>query len=515
VIILKYDIIVIGAGVGGLTAAAKLALNKRKVLVLEKIHHIGGTSHIFKRGEFIFPMGPLSFSYPKFVNQILEEIGVRENISYKKSHFQLISPNIDIVYSKPLLELQESLIERFPEEKNGLLKFFSILKKLTRTIENIYDWNPDYLIGKRRLKAKKNLEGQNRKKYNLVKKYSKISSKKLLNKYIQNSDLKRLLGSQGTYNPVMSMLHLAFMWNVMSEKGIWFPSCGIHGINELLYNVIISNGGEVKLNTPVKKIMIKDECAQGVITEEGKEYLADFIVSNADYKTTFLNMVSKKDLTQKYYNIIKENAYTGSEFCVYLGISPKSINLNKVRAQHLFYRESMEKGEIKEGDGDFKRFNNKEIEICVWSEKSGDFVPENKKSIILRVNFDYDLMKEWRLGVKKRKEGYYEYKKELAQKLIEVVENAIPGLSKNIVKMEIATPLTYQDWGKRFKGSIAGWSRNLDKVESFNRDILINTPIKNLFMAGLYASKELFLGGYPTSIYTGNLAAGYILEISN
>lgn len=512
---MKYDIIVIGAGVGGLTAAAKLASNKRKILVLEKIHHIGGTSHIFKRGEFIFPMGPLSFSYPKFVNQILKEIGVKENISYQRGHFQLISSNIDIIYSKPLLELQESLIERFPEEKNGLLKSFSILKKLTRTIKNIYDWNPDYLIGKRRLKAKKNLEGQNRKNYDLVKKYSKISSKKILDKYIQNSDLKRLLGSQGTYKPVMSMLHLAFMWNVMSEKGIWFPSCGIHGINELLYDVIISNGGEVKLSTPVKKIMIKDECAQGVKTEGEKEYLANFIVSNADYKTTFLNMVSEKDVPQKFYNIIKENTYTGSEFCVYLGIDPVDINLSKVRADHLFFRENMNKVVINNENRDFKRFKTKEIEICFWSEKSKDFVPENKKSIILRVNFDYDLMKEWRLGVKKRKVGYYEYKKELARKLIEVVENVLPGLSKSIVTMEIATPLTYQDWGKRFKGSIAGWSRNLEKVESFNREILIKTPIKNLCMAGLYASKELFLGGYPTSMYTGNLTADYILEINN
>ncbi len=67
---MKYDVIVIGAGIGGLSCAAFLVNGGRRVLVLEKGPHIGGTSHIFRRGGFGFPMGPLSFSFPGRVRAV-------------------------------------------------------------------------------------------------------------------------------------------------------------------------------------------------------------------------------------------------------------------------------------------------------------------------------------------------------------------------------------------------------------------------------------------------------------
>jgi len=69
-----HDVVVIGAGIGGLTCAAKLAKNGLEVLVLEKNPHIGGTSFIFKRDEYYFPMGPLSFSFPGRVNAFFYEL---------------------------------------------------------------------------------------------------------------------------------------------------------------------------------------------------------------------------------------------------------------------------------------------------------------------------------------------------------------------------------------------------------------------------------------------------------
>ncbi len=67
----NWDAIVIGAGMGGLTAAAHLVKAGLRVLVLEKNPHIGGTAYVYHRKGFTFPMGPLGFSHPGLVQNTL------------------------------------------------------------------------------------------------------------------------------------------------------------------------------------------------------------------------------------------------------------------------------------------------------------------------------------------------------------------------------------------------------------------------------------------------------------
>ena len=504
-----YDVIVIGAGVGGLSSAAKLTINGKNVLILEKIHHIGGTSHVFKRGKFIFPMGPLSFSFPNLVRRMLSEMGLKENITFKRNHFQLISPSIDIIYSRSWNEFKEELKKCYMEEKKGIDAFFGELEKIIDAIRKVHEWHPEFLIGQKKEIAAEKLLKEHRDEYEIINKYNTISSREILDKYFNDVNLKRLLGSQGTFQPVMNMVHLAFMWNVMSKEGIWFPSCGIHGINQFLYEAIVENGGKVELNTPVKEIIIQNNKAVGVKTISGQVYNSEWIIANADYKSVFLELINPKELPKTHLDVVKNSAYTGSELCVYLGIDPKRVDLSKMRANHLFYRKKIENLSVN-GPEDFY---NKEIEICLWSNKAPEFTPEDKKSLVLRVNIPYHHFTKWRLGGKKRKEGYKEYKKELALKLIQTVEKILPGLSNSIEIMEIATPLTYLDWGQRYEGSVAGWSRDIKKIR-INTKLLTENPIKNLLMVGIYSVLEPFLGGYPVSMYTGNLAADLILERS-
>jgi len=504
-----YDVIVIGAGVGGLSSAAKLAVNGKNVLVLEKIHHIGGTSHTFKRGSFVFPMGPLSFSFPDLVKKMLNEMGVTEDISFERNHFQLISPSFDIIYSQPLDIFKKELKKRFKEENEGIDAFFRELEKIIDAISKVHEWHPEFLIGEKREMAAEKLLLEHKKEYEIINDFNIISSREILNKYISDENLKRLLGSQGTFNPVMSMVHLAFMWNIMSKEGIWFPSCGIHGINQLLHASLIKNGVELKLNTPVKEILIENNTVLGVRTLDDQIYKSKWVIANADYKKVFLELINPNNLSKDYLNIVRNTAYTGSELCVYLGIDPRKVDLSKLRVNHLFYRHRIENTI----PIDPENFENKEIEICVWSNKSPEFAPNNKKSLILRVNMPYSHFEPWRLGEKKRIKGYLDYKRKLAFKLIKTVENILPGLKSAIEVMEIATPLTYSDWGQRYGGSVAGWSRDIKKIR-INTKLLTQNPINRLLMVGIYSVLEPFLGGYPVSMYTGVVAANLILESS-
>jgi len=505
---MSFDVVVIGAGLGGLGCAARLARHGLRILVLEKNSHIGGTSYVFRRDGFTFPMGPLSFSYPDRIRNFLEASGVTAEIGFRRNHFQLISPGLDIVYSAPLESVHEGLAKTFPLEKEGLDAYFKELNRIIRQTKNVHRWHADYLP-KTACRDLDPEEPRLKNRLARIGEYSRASCRLLLDRHLSDPTLKNLLGSQGTSEPEMSVLTLAFMWNMMSQVGIWFPSCGIHGLSDLLAEAVRRGGGEIRLNSGVTSIQVEKGRATAVKVESGETFDAPWIVSNVDLKKTFLELCSAADIPHPFLSKIADTPYTGSELCVYLGVEPDRIDWNRMRATHLFYRHREEAP--KGSSYDLEDFENREIEICRWSDNASDHVPPGKGSLVLRVSFPYDRFAAWRTGEKRRKADYKVYKSALTQKLIAAAENALPGLGRAVELVEAATPLTYADWGRRYRGSIAGWTWSAEHGRCFGSKLLIETPLENLLMVGIYAAAELFLGGVPTALHTADLAARIIL----
>jgi len=505
---MSFDVIVIGAGLGGLGCAARLARDGLRVLVLEKNNHIGGTSYVFRRDGYIFPMGPLSFSFPDRVRDFLGEAGVAADIGFRRNHFQLVSPKLDIIFSAPLKSVREELAAAFPREKAGLEAFFGDLTAIIEQTGDIFLWHPDYLPAAARPRLDVS-DPRFKSRLAPIRHFSDTPCRLLLDRHLSDPILKNFLGSQGTSEPEMSALALAFMWNMMSEVGIWYPSCGIHGLSDLLAEEVRRRGGKIRLNAGVARIRIEKGRVTGVITESGETLDAAWVVSNADHKKTFLELCATEDIPGPFLERISSTPYTGSELCVYLGVDPEGVDWKRMRATHLFYRhrEDIHKG----GAGDLEDYGNREFEICRWSDNAPDHVPSGKASLVLRVGLPFDRFAGYRTGEKRRKPEYKAYKSVLTRRLIAAAENVLPGLSAAVQVAESATPLTYADWGRRHQGSIAGWTWSAEYGRSFESKLLVETPIKNLLMAGIYAATELFLGGVPTAVHTADLAARIIL----
>ncbi|MGA1864550.1 MAG: phytoene desaturase family protein, partial [bacterium] len=467
---------------------------------------IGGTSFVFNRGLYSFPMGPLSFSYYRYIEEFLEEIGIDRKIEYKRNHFQLVSPFLNIIYSHPLDILKEQLKEIFPKEKNIDI-FFTKLEDIIALTRDINVWHPDYRLDSDLDRGLGQSDFSQEKKIALIEEYSGTPSRDMIDSYFSDPVLKNLLGSQGTTPPFMSMLNLAFMWNIMSSEGIWFPSCGIHGLNNLVRDVVFECGGSIKLRSAVQEIILENGRAVGVKTKNGEEYTSRWVVSNADYKKTFLQMVDLNEIPGGFVEKIERAPYTGTELCVYLGIDPKKVDLSAMKATHLFYRHRLDPSK-----SDPEYFENREIEICLWSENAPDLVPDGKIALVLRAGIPYEHIAHFRTGEKKRKDGYREFKNNLTNRLIAVAENVIPGLSSAIDRIEAATPLTYEDWGGRYRGSIAGWTWSSGYQGILGKRLLVRTPVKNLLMVGIYASSELFMGGMSTSVFTAGCVSDWIIK---
>jgi phytoene dehydrogenase-like protein len=506
-----WDVIVIGAGLGGLMAASKIVRRGKKVLVLEKKFLPGGTSYVFRRGGYSFPMGPLSFSFPRRVHDFLEEAGVAESVSFRRNGFELRTPFLDVMISQSLSDLEAGLASVFPAETGGLAQFFGELRQAVAVSKDMDLWHPDFPVRTkrrgRRGAARGFSAGEGRESRAAeARRLSGIPAAGLLDRLIASVPLRNFLGSMGTARPEMSLLNLALMWNIMAEEGIWFPSCGVHGVADLLRRRVESSGGEVRLSDPVRRILVRDGRAAGVVTARGETLDSRWVISNADLKTTFLDLLDPRDIPGGDLEAIRSAPYTDSEFCVYLGLRPEA-DLSAIHAEHLYFRR-----EIREsGPADPEDFDNREIEICEWSRKAPDLVPAGRRSLLLRVGFPYAHFAAWRTGEKERKAGYREYKTRLAGNLVRTAESILPGLSAAIEIMEVATPLTYRDWGGRAEGSIAGWSWAAGTSEPLPGKLFVRTPVPGLLAAGVYAAAELFLGGVPTALYTGSLAADYVL----
>src|SRR5512139_1821139 len=111
-----WDSIIVGAGMGGLTTAAHLVKAGLRVLVLERNPHVGGTAYVYHRKGFTFPMGPLGFSHPALVENIL---GVGEDLKFSRVHYRMRAFGLDIPLSLHFSDLVRELGRSFPEDAEG------------------------------------------------------------------------------------------------------------------------------------------------------------------------------------------------------------------------------------------------------------------------------------------------------------------------------------------------------------------------------------------------------------
>jgi phytoene dehydrogenase-like protein len=501
------DVVVVGAGLGGLMAAAKLAGRGKTVAVVEKKSLPGGTSAVFRRAGYAFPMGPLATSYPGRVHGFLDEAGIREPVAFRRVGFELRTPFLSVMLSKPLADLEADLAAAFPSETDGLAEFFRRLAADIEVAKDMDLWHPEFRRSPKKGDPPRRVGPATESRTAEVRRLDATPSADALDWLIGDEQLRNFLGSMGTGRPEMSRLNLALMWNVMAGEGIWFPSCGIHGIADLLRRRILDLRGEVLLAEPVRRILIRKGRAAGVVLARGLVIESRWVVSNADYKTTFLDLLDSADIPAVDLAPVRVVPYTDSEFCVYAGIVPERVDLNALHAEHLFYRKEI----APERADDPEDFDNREIEVCHWSRQAPELAPAGRAALVLRTAFPYEHFAVWRTGERERKKGYSDYKRRLAEKLIRTAESIVPGLAGAVEVMEAATPLTYRDWGNRFRGSIAGWSWAPQGSAGLPGPILVRTPVPGLLTAGAYAASELFLGGVPTALWTGSLAADYVL----
>ena len=496
----RWDVIIVGAGVGGLTAASMLVRSGLRVLILERNPHPGGTAYAYHRQGFTFPMGPLGFSTPRLIRDTFQRLD-GDDLKLLPVSYRIKAFDLDIPVSLTFPRMIEELKKLFPKEGKSVKQFFKDMEEIVSAMQ-LPDNHPNR---------------------SLLEETSKKSALEYLSGMVKDGRLRRVLGSIGTQEPYSNLPLMAAMWNLMSNEKIWYPEGGMCEFCERLARAVVGHRGnhqgvgEIKLGTEVSQIRVEKGKVLGVALKDGTTIESTAIISNADYKTTFIKLMDSRSVPEEWHRAVLHAKQTKSVLQVCLGVDTGKIDLSSFNeADRLIYKRGRENShEALDGRSEAihpEALAGQELEISLWSKNDRTLASERAGVIVIRTEAEHSDFIGYRPAWGNRLPAYRDVKIRLGKALIREAENVVPGLEKAILAMDVATPLTFEEQGGRSGGAVAGWSWNYEDCPDYRPRQLVRTPIQGLYMAGYQAFSTIFMGGVPTAMESGKRAAQAVLQ---
>ncbi len=429
-----YDVIVIGAGNGGLYAGAFLAKQGLKTLLVEKHNIPGGSATSFVRGRFEFET-----SLHELCN-----VGTEENPGGVFKMFQMIGADVewatDMEESFRLIIPGEGLDATMP---CGVREFIGKLEALVPGSAPImmqiipvaqmcvaaYDFMDDPSFTPELMNEK----------FPDFYKYAGHSFNEVMDSFGMPEKAKTILGTYWCYlganlDELDFAVYIRMLLGYLAY-GAGMPKYRSHEISMSLEKVIRDNGGEVWYNTEVEKILVKDGKAYGTVIG-GREYMASHIVSNAYPDAVYGKMIDKAEVPEQACKLINSRSRGLSFTMVYLGMNRSMEELGFTNYSN-FISPSSDTRKVQEIATDTYEYSGYVIINCLNKALPG-CTPEGTCQLMLTTPY-------FGTGWDKVTEDMYEdLKNETAKKMIEDCEKAL-GISimPYIEEIVIATPMTF------------------------------------------------------------------------
>ena len=303
-----YDCIIIGAGHNGLVAAAYLAKQGKKVLVLERRAIVGGSVVTESFGDdfkadSIYAGGTLR---PDIIKDLkLASHGLTVDTVRKPFISLQADGNHLTLDAESIKRISEKDAARFPEFVRFMDKAAGILDTAYATIMPRLPLNFNIREGYGLLELGLELKLAGRKDMLNFIRALPMTAQELLDEYFESDVVKAAIASVGihgfTLGPMGAGTGYTLIHNWMNRGGLANVNVGKAGeITQALANAVKSFGGEIRTEAEVKSIKVESQIAKGVILANGEEILANQILSSADPKHTLLKLVGAQDLPPEF-----------------------------------------------------------------------------------------------------------------------------------------------------------------------------------------------------------------------
>ncbi len=504
----SFDAIVIGSGMGGLTAAVFLARAGRKVLVLEKHYEFGGFTHVFSRRDYEWDVGVHYLG--DMVEPTSETARIFNLISGGKlqwapmdeAYDRLIYPDrsYDLFAGKDKMKAQ--LKEWFPTETAAIDAYYELLPRMT-------GWRSKLYFAEKALPKPISavLGGMMRRPWL---KYSGKTTAVVLDGLTQDPKLRAVLtGQWGDYGlpPKQSSFGIQAMVASHYRHGACYPVGGSAQFANTIIAELERLGGKVLLRAEVAEVLEENGRAKGVRMADGRCFFALNVISNAGFVNTMTKLLPEKlRLNPKQIADMGLEASVG-HVCLYIGLKKTAEELSLPKTNLWIYPgydyDAQLANYLKNPDGPLPL-----TYISFPSAKDPDFLNRfpGKSTIEIITVAPWDWYSEWEDGKWKKRGEEYEAKKEaISQRLLAELYKHMPSTQGHVDYYELSTPLSTKHFSNYPAGELYGLSHTPARFRQ--RKLGVRTPLKGLWMAGQDAVSCGVAGG----MFGGVLCASAIL----
>lgn len=320
----RRQVVIAGAGPGGLAAAMLLAHAGADVVVLERKDRVGGRSATLHAGGFRFDLGPTFFLYPQILAEIFAACGHRledevELLPLDPMYHLLFEAGGEIRASADLARLMADIAKLSPHDAAAVprfiddnrAKFEAFRPVLQRSFTSWRDLvGPDLLRALPVLRPFRSVDGD-------------------LARYFADPRVRLAFSFQSKYLG-MSPFKCPSLFTILSfmeyEHGVFHPRGGCGAVMEAMARIARRAGAEIRLDEPITEILFEGRKAVGVRTDRG-EYRSDALVINADFAKTMTSLVPDRLRRRWSDRRLAKKRYSCSTFMMYLGIEGRFDHL--------------------------------------------------------------------------------------------------------------------------------------------------------------------------------------------
>ena len=506
----KYDLIVIGAGNGGLMTACRASKLGLKVLVIERHNLPGGAASSFVRGRFEFDAS--LHEIPDFgegeergeLGHLFDDLGIKVDMAPIPDAFRYIVEKdgerfLDVTFPHGKEKVMALIKEICPDDVTPMENFFKCYEDLARGLDY---WGKS--------KGNPDMEVMKSEHANFMKLMT-LSAGELFRSLGMSQKCIDIMTAYWPYqgidiNTVDASRYVLMVYGYFIN-GAYVPRMRSHQLTVAIVNRASELGCKFLYSTEVTKILTKDGAVCGVQTNDGQTFETTAIASNAFPEVVYSKLLDDKSLVPAFERKkINARTYGFRAFSVYLGLDapPEEIGIE----DYTIFISSTTDSKAIYDDSATRSGKEWALDVCCLNLAIPDCTPPGTTEMILTISYTDDAWADV------TEENYVSIKRQVADEIITKLEKTMGfKIREHIEEIEIASPVTFARYMNTPQGSVYGYA-SLKWDGMSTRTVANGTEptVPGLFFVGGHGSS---LSGYFPTYTSGNRTAypilGYVM----